>query len=58
MDEPEPNEDARRRFRSRVFLVVFFGLAVLISITTILGTWRQLDETTPAASPPAAATDP
>jgi hypothetical protein len=27
--------------RSRIFLLLFFGLAILLSITTILGTWSE-----------------
>jgi hypothetical protein len=38
MDEPKPNK--ADRLRTRVFLVVFFGLALLLSITTIVGTWN------------------
>ena len=49
MDEPQPN--GSRQFWSRVFLIVFFGLALLLSVTTILGTWRNLDEET--ETPPA-----
>jgi hypothetical protein len=36
-----PDDDSRRRLlRTRIFLVVFFGIAILLSITTILGTWE------------------
>ncbi len=27
--------------RTRIFILVFFGLAVLLSVTTILGTWDE-----------------
>jgi hypothetical protein len=27
--------------RTRLFLLIFFGLAILLSITTILGTWDE-----------------
>lgn len=45
--------------RSRIFLLLFFGLAILLSITTILGTWSEQRDgvvdpstmTTPAAPP-------
>jgi hypothetical protein len=30
--------------RSRVFLLLFFGLAILLSISTILGTWEEQRE--------------
>jgi hypothetical protein len=26
--------------KTRIFLLLFFGLAILLSITTILGTWE------------------
>lgn len=45
--------------RSRIFLLLFFGLAILLSITTILGTWSEQRDgvadpstvTSPAAPP-------
>jgi len=27
--------------RGRLFLLLFFGLAILLSVTTILGTWDE-----------------
>jgi hypothetical protein len=27
--------------RSRIFILIFFGIAILLSITTILGTWDE-----------------
>jgi hypothetical protein len=27
--------------RTRLFLLIFFGIAILLSITTILGTWDE-----------------
>ncbi len=27
--------------KSRIFLLIFFGIAILLSITTILGTWEE-----------------
>jgi len=46
--------------KSRLFILIFFGLAIVISITTILGTWDEqkngVADTTanaPAATVPA-----
>ena len=36
MSEPTPTRS--HKLRTRIFLVVFFGLALLLSITTIVGT--------------------
>jgi hypothetical protein len=38
MDEPEPNR--RDQVRTRVFLVVFFGAALLLAVMTIWSTWN------------------
>jgi hypothetical protein len=27
--------------KGRIFLLIFFGIAILLSITTILGTWDE-----------------
>lgn len=53
MDENLP--DKRRLFWQRVFIVLFFGLALLISVTTIVGSLRGWSEATtaPAANGPA-----
>ncbi len=37
MDEPEPNR--RDLIRTRVFLAVFFGAAVLFALMTVWATW-------------------
>jgi hypothetical protein len=37
MDEPEPNR--RDLIRTRVFLVVFFGVAMLFALMTVWATW-------------------
>ena len=45
--------------KGRLFLLIFFGLAILLSITTILGTWEEQREgvvdpseiNSPAAAP-------
>jgi hypothetical protein len=33
-------------FKTRLFIVLFFGLALVLSITTILGTWEAQREGT------------
>jgi len=33
--------DQTRLTKGRIFLLIFFGLAILLSITTILGTWDE-----------------
>ncbi|HTJ56285.1 MAG TPA: hypothetical protein VL418_01805 [Devosiaceae bacterium] len=35
------NDDKRGLTKSRIFLLIFFGFAILVSITTILGTWHE-----------------
>ena len=30
-----------RLTRTRLFLLIFFGIAIVLSITTILGTWDE-----------------
>jgi hypothetical protein len=30
--------------KTRIFLLLFFGLAILLSVTTILGTWETQRE--------------
>jgi hypothetical protein len=30
--------------RSRIVIAIFVGAALLIAVTTIVGTWRNLDE--------------
>jgi hypothetical protein len=57
------DDDRRRLTRTRLFLLIFFGLAIVLSISTILGTWEEqregivdpATENSPAATPPAAA---
>jgi hypothetical protein len=48
MDEPKPNK--ADLLRTRVFLVVFFGLALLLAIMTIVGTWNTERENAAAAT--------
>jgi hypothetical protein len=33
--------DQTRLTKGRIFLLIFFGLAIVLSITTILGTWDE-----------------
>lgn len=48
--------------KTRIFLVLFFGLALVLAVTTILGTWEEQREgvvdpatlNNPAATPTAA----
>jgi hypothetical protein len=55
----ENDEKKASLLKTRIFLLLFFGLAILLSVTTILGTWEGqregvIDPTTlnnPAASP-------
>ena len=42
MNDDQTDKAAQRR--TRIFLVIFFGAALLLSLTTILGTWSQLAE--------------
>jgi hypothetical protein len=35
------DQDKRGLTKTRIFLLIFFGLAILLSITTILGTWDE-----------------
>ena len=38
--------------KTRIFLLLFFGLAILLSVTTILGTWEtQREGTIPPPDP-------
>ena len=39
-DRPDPT----KLNRTRIFLLIFFGLAVLLSVMTILGTWEEQRE--------------
>ena len=39
-DRPDPT----KLNRTRVFLLVFFGLAIVLSVMTILGTWEEQRE--------------
>ena len=48
----DPTDKAGQR-RTRIFLVIFVGAALLLSLTTILGTWSQMGETPAAATEPA-----
>ena len=45
----------RQLTRSRLFLLIFFGIAIVLSITTILGTW---DEQKNGVIDPSAANNP
>jgi hypothetical protein len=55
----ENDEKKASLLKTRIFLLLFFGLAILLSVTTILGTWEGqregvIDPATlnnPAASP-------
>ena len=55
------DQDKRSLTRTRVFLLLFFGLAAILCVTTILGTWDEqkngiVDPATvnsPLAQPPA-----
>ena len=35
------DQDKRSLTRTRVFLLLFFGLAAILCVTTILGTWDK-----------------
>lgn len=35
------DQDKRSLTRTRIFLLIFFGLAILLCVTTILGTWDE-----------------
>jgi hypothetical protein len=35
------SRDRTRLTKGRIFLLIFFGLAIVLSITTILGTWDE-----------------
>lgn len=48
-------EKPKGLLKTRIFLLVFFGLALLLSITTILGTW---DEQKNGVIDPSAANNP
>jgi hypothetical protein len=54
MNEDQTDKAARRR--TRIFLVIFVGAALMLSLTTILGTWSRMGEQ--AAVEPAAVTAP
>lgn len=47
MQDPKPSPFKLNR--TRVFILVFFGIALVLSVTTILGTWRGLAEQEEAA---------
>jgi hypothetical protein len=38
------NPDKRGLTKARIFILIFFGLAIVLSITTILGTWEEQRE--------------
>lgn len=42
MNEHQTDKAGRRR--TRIFLVIFLGAALLLSITTIWGTWSRMGE--------------
>jgi hypothetical protein len=52
MNDKPPDRAAL--LRTRIFIVLFFGAALLLSVTTILGTWSQISQLPPAAATPAA----
>ena len=37
---------------SRIVIAIFVGIALLLSITTIVGTWRQINELPAAVATP------
>ena len=49
MNDNQTNKAGRRR--TRIFLVIFVGAALLLSLTTILGTWSQLREQAAVTAP-------
>ena len=59
---PMADDDKKSgRLKTRIFLLLFFGLALLISIMTILGTWEGQREgvlTPPEPNAPAATLPP
>ena len=48
-----PIDKAGQR-RTRIFLVIFIGAALLLSVTTIVGTWSRMGEEPVATAAPAA----
>lgn len=60
MNDNQTDKAAQRR--TRIFIVVFMGGALLLSLTTILGTWSQMAEhdaeDAKALAEPAAVTEP
>jgi hypothetical protein len=54
MNEDQTDRAAQRR--TRIFLVIFVSAALLLSLTTILGTWSRMGEQ--AAVEPVAVTAP
>ena len=51
MNQSQMDKAGKRR--TRIFLVIFVGAALLLSLTTILGTWSRMGETPAAATAPA-----
>ena len=49
MNDDQTNKAGRRR--TRIFLVIFVGAALLLSLTTILGTWSRLGEQAAVTAP-------
>jgi len=49
MNDNQTNKAGRRR--TRIFLVIFIGAALLLSLTTILGTWSRMGEQVAVAAP-------
>jgi len=50
MNEDQTDKAGRRR--TRVFLVIFLAAALLLSVTTIWGTWSRMGEQTAVSAPP------
>ena len=51
---PMADDDNKKSglLKTRIFLLLFFGLAILLSVTTILGTWEtQREGTIPPPDP-------
>lgn len=51
MNEDRTDKAAQRR--TRIFLVIFVGAALLLSVTTIWGTWSRLGEQATVTEPAA-----
>ena len=49
----DPTDKAGQRL-TRIFLVIFVGAALLLSLTTILGTWSRMGDAPVVATAPAA----